>query len=344
MIALWIVGAALAAETATSTPRVVHEGEDIEGIAASLAPSLDTSPAELAASIRALSGLGDGEQPEVGDLLQVPAGPSRVHGGAVLALTGTGRAETPSGSVPLAPGLVLPEGSTVCTDTQSYATIRLAVAHRGFVHDDITLLSETCAVVEAARSGPDSRTSLVSLRRGSLSVRSATETPGTVTVRTRDGLATGDRGGFRVTVEDEASRTEALYSAVSVIGDGEELPLDAGYGSRVRRGEPPSPPVALPPPGSPIQPADGARLRRPDFAWSPVQEALGYRIEIASSSDFSELLLVQDVGAPEWKPELLLMPFRVPGLWWRVTSFDRTGFLGLPSESSALSFPAGMGP
>jgi len=331
-----MLGDALAADR----PRVVHAGETVESIADELG---ETVTPEV---IRQLNALDAATQPETGDIILVPLlGAGHAHGGAVLALSGTGTVRTPSGSeAPLEIGLPVPEGASVCTNEDSYATVRLAVAQKGRIHDDITLLSNTCAVIEAARSGVDERISLVSLRTGSLSVRAADEDPGTVTILTESGVTTGDKGGFRVTIEEEASRTEALYSEVSVMGAGEEVPMDAGYGSRTRTGEAPSEPVLLLLPGEPTAPADGAALRRPDFTWTGVDGALGYRIEVSTAADFSELVLVEDVTSVAWYPEIFFVPFRVPGLWWRVSSFDRTGFMGVPSDPRMLQFPTGMGP
>jgi len=72
--------------------------------------------------------------------------------------------------------------------------------------------------------------------------------------------------------------------------------------------------------------------------------SLGYRVELAITPDFSELVVVEDVSGTVWAPELLMVPFRVEGLWWRVATYDRFGFLGIPSDQRALRFPAGVGP
>jgi len=338
MLLIALLGAAQAADT----PRVVHADETMESIADVLGEAVTP---EL---LRELNDLSPGEQPETGTIIVVPlagADPSHAHGGAILTLAGTGTMRAPDGNeVPLSLGLTVPEGGSVCTDGGSYATVRLAVAQQGRVHDDITLLENTCAIIEAARSGANERISLVSLRTGSLSVRAAEETPGTVTILTESGVTTGESGGFRVTIEEEASRTEALYSPVSVMGAGEEVPMDAGYGSRIRNGEAPSAPVALLPPGAPTAPTDGAILKRPDFVWRGVDDALGYRVEVSTTPDFSELVVVEDVTDMAWYPEVFFVPFRAPGLWWRVSSFDRTGFMGVPSDPRMLQFPTGMGP
>ena len=72
-------------------------------------------------------------------------------------------------------------------------------------------------------------------------------------------------------------------------------------------------------------------------------EELGYRVEVSLSPAFDELVVVEDVARPSWTPEMLVIPYRVPGMWWRISSFDRTGFLGLPGDPRHLVHPAGTG-
>jgi hypothetical protein len=43
-------------------------------------------------------------------------------------------------------------------------------------------------------------------------------------------------------------------------------------------------------------------------------------------------------------PDLLVLPFRVDGLYWRISSFDRTGLLGRPSDPRSFVPPPGVGP
>ena len=85
-------------------------------------------------------------------------------------------------------------------------------------------------------------------------------------------------------------------------------------------------------------------LRTAAFSWSPVERALTYRVELSARPDFTDLLAREEIAGTAWWPDFLFLPFRVPGLWWRVTAVDRTGFEGLPSEGRMLTFPAGVGP
>lgn len=320
---------------------VVRAGDTVESIAAALG-----DPA-LAAVIREDNGIAPDQQPAVGVVLGLPAkGGAEPPGAVVLSVYGSGAVRRPGeAELPMAAGQDLPEGSVVCTAERSYATVRLALDLEQRRHDDVNLLPQTCMTVDATSSSAGQRSSLVSVTQGSVSVQDARAIgAGTVTVRTRDGLTSGQSGGFRVHVEGAATRTEALYSPVSVLGGGAEVRMAAGEGSRLRQGQAPEQPTPLLVPGAPVSPDEAARLRVPEFRWTAVDRALGYRVEIAASPTFNDTVLVEESASAVWAPELLLLPFRVPGLWWRVASIDRTGFIGVPSEPRSLSFPPGVGP
>ena len=272
-----------------------------------------------------------------------PLLPTVTQEGLVLSVSGEGRIERPGEEpVPLLAGERLPQGALVCTDTGSFATVRLALHVDVGAHDDIMLMSETCLVVRSLTSIPGDVQTEVDIEQGSVSVRVPEHAHTPVIVRTVDGSAIGE-GGFRVHVEPDASRTEALYAPVQVVGATGSLRLDAGEGTRVRKGGAPDSPVKLLPPGTPVLPGDDDVLRRPDFTWRPVDRALGYRVEVSLSPAFGELVVVEDVARPSWTPEMLVIPYRVPGMWWRISSFDRTGFLGLPGDPRHLVHPAGTG-
>lgn len=316
---------------------VVRPGDTVQKIA--------TRKRVEEADLRALNGLERGGEPPVGTVLLLPGPHDDDPAAVVIALSGTGNATRP-GATPEALSITsrFPAGTLVCTDPTSFATLRLATAKNTRAHDEITLLAGTCLTVDAAWADPDDHASVVSVQKGSVAVRASLAGEGSVTVRTGEGVSTSETGGFRVTVEEGAARTEALEGEVSVVGTGGAVSVPTGFGTRVRRGEAPSVPVPLLAPGSPERPAEGEPLRRPDFTWSAVERALGYRVEIATTPDFVDIVFSEDVGAPPWRPDTLFLPFRGAGLWWRVASFDRTGFLGIPSEPRRITLPPGVGP
>lgn len=298
-----------------------------------------------AAALAEANALAVDTRPTAGTVLDVPGADSSTDA-AVQSFYGTGTIRLPSGDTrPLDVAVALPPGTLVCTDADSYATVRLAVAAEGRTHDDVSLLPETCLLVEATSRRPGLRTSLVSLEQGSVTVQTAEDGSerGTITVRTEAGLTTGQGGGFRVHREPTATRTEALYNALSVVAQGEVLDLKAGQGSRTRDGEAPGDLVDLLRPGAPERPRDSADLRRPDFSWRPVGDAVAYRVELSTSPRFDRVFRGQVVERAVWEPSALVVPADVPGLWWRTAPFDALGFLGLPSEVSRLNLPAGVG-
>lgn len=330
-----ILGLLLSASAADH--HVVRPDDTLESIVAAGGGTFDAD------ALRAKNGLAPDATLVVGQILTLP-GVEDDRGGLVLALAGTATV-APPGTPPTAVGLgdTLPPGATVCTGAASYATIRVASSPLNREHDEVALLPQTCVRLNTTTNHGARRSSVLTVDQGSIAVRSATSEAGTVTVVTRDGVTSSVGGGFRLTVEGTATRTEALYRGLSVIGGGVDQKLEAGFGSRVKQGNAPDAPTRLLAPGSPLQPGLAPMLRA-EFTWSPVERALGYRVEIAADRDFASFLYVEDVAAEDWRPELLSLPYRNPGLWWRVASFDRTGFLGLPSDPARLVVPPAIQP
>lgn len=321
--------------------RQVRPGETVESIAAELGGG------RAANQIRSLNGLRGDEQPAPGDVLELPAPRQRDVDQPALLSALTGYTSATIGTAPPAPleiGDTVPTGSELCTGPASFATIRLAFDPDSLRHDDALLDPESCVRLRSAAGGGGTRASVLHATRGTVSIRTSSSHPGAVTVLTDAGSTRGDRGGFRVTVETDAARTEAVYERVVVLGAREEVVVEAGYGTRVRPDQPPDAPTPLLLPGTPVVPEAGHPLRRAAFTWTPVERALAYRVELSPREDFGELLVAEQVPDPSWRPEVLFLPFRVPGLWWRVASVDRTGFVGIPSEGRALAFPAEVGP
>jgi hypothetical protein len=337
---IWMLSLALATSIPAGTDLyAVRAGDTVQSIASALG---DPS---LADELRTRNGLADGQQPTVGTLIEVPLQPTSVPQDAfVLTLRGTatvGVASAPPQSVQRFDPVRT--GSTLCTGADSYATLRVATqcTASGEHTDDLTLAPDTCVVVLGAVSDGDRRSTAVRVQRGSIQVQPNEGGQGHVTVQAGDGQTTGSEGGYRVTVEDDDMRTEALYAAVAIQGAGAQVDLDAGQGSRVVPGSAPSPPVDLLPPGTPLRPGDGEALRRAVFTWTVAPEAFGYRFEVATGPDFVDLVFADDVPDPSYQPSLLLLPWPDDGvLFWRLATFDRFGFLGIPSEPRAMKLPS----
>lgn len=332
---LFLLATALAGDV-----HVVRDGETLESIAES-----EATPGG-AHAIRELNRVGPEEQAPVGTVLQLPDAGGENQDAFLLNFSGSGRIQRPSSTEqePLTNFARLPPGTTICTDAGSFASVRLAVSQASHDHDDVSLLPGTCLTVLTAHAHGGRRTSLVALGSGSVSVTSADDADTAVIVQTESGLARGEDGGFRVTKEDSAMRTEALFGSVSTMGQGREVRVPMGFGGRVRTGEAPDQPVQLLGRSTPISPDDGAPLRVPSFSWRSVEDALGYYLELADSPDFAVLVAREQVASTSWEPSHLVLPYRGRGLWWRITSIDRAGFEGLPSKPRSLSLPLGVGP
>lgn len=329
---LLLVGAALAEDL-----HLVREGETF----ASIGAASGVDPAEIAR----LSGLDAAAPLQPGQIVRLPEAPAPGQGAVVLALSGSGTLRLPGREpAPVVPGAEVPDGGTFCTGTGSFATLRLAGTDSRGEHDEVTLLGGTCLTVDSSSVRGGRRSSVVSMQSGSISVRE-TGGAGTVTVRSAVGATSGDAGGFRVTVEEAGSaRTEAVSRPVAVLAQGREQAVPPGFGSRTRAGEGPGANVPLLAPPTLVAPVRGATLLRPSFAWTRVEGALAYRVEVSADEGFTDLLVVEPVGRGPWEPALFSLPYRVEGWWWRVTPIDRDEFVGLPAEGRGLRVPAGMGP
>ncbi len=237
----------------------------------------------------------------------------------------------------------LPLGATVCTGPDSFATVRLDPSPTSSGAHDVVLMPGTCLDIEQATAD---RTQL-RVERGSITVatprpRGGSSTARTLAIRTRDGLAEGKDGGFRVAIEERATRTEAVTGGIRLSGDGGSLELAAGKGSRVSQGEAPTAPVDLLLSQALLSPEAGTALIRPDFHWQEVPHGTGYRIELSADATFTDIVEAMDVAEPRWLPDFLFAPQAIEGLWWRVAPYDRLGFLGIPSEARPLLLPPGV--
>jgi hypothetical protein len=325
----------------------VRSGDTVESIAAEVVQGALVS--RTIADIRRANGLAAGEQPGIGMLLRLPDTGAVHQDQQAFVLTRRGTV-TIAGALPKHPATLfetLPMGSVVCTGADSYATLRVSTqcTRTGEHSDDLTLAPDTCVQLVSAHGSERGRSTVARVLEGSIQVQQNPTGQGHVTVQAGTGQTTGASGGYRVTLEDDAAmRAEALYAPVAVQGAGAEVDLDAGQGSRVREGEAPSDPIDLLAPGSPTRPDDGVALRKPWFAWTPVPDAFGYRFEVATGRDFVDLVYSDDLPDPDYRPSLLMLPWPDDGvLHWRIASFDRFGFLGIPSAPRSMALPTATG-
>ncbi|MEN0060849.1 MAG: hypothetical protein AAGA48_01805 [Myxococcota bacterium] len=321
----------------------VEVGQTIEGIAVELGDP------QLASVIRGLNGLPPGAQPRIGRLLKLPDQASTSEQDAFLELTvGEVTVTTQGGRPQAAQRLVaLPTGAQVCTGANSYALLHVATtcAEDGPVGDGVVLWSDTCITLRAVGATRAGRATVVEVDQGSLVVADPKEVTGRVTVVAGAGMATGT-GGFRVHLEsDDALRAESLTSRLALLGDDQQLDLEAGKGARVQADGQLSATVDLLKPGGLVRPDVGEPLRRVQFRWTPNAEAFGYRVTLSGDAAGNGILHARALTTPVYAPELLLLPV-APGepVWWRVAALDRLGFLGIPTPTRPFGLPWGGTP
>ena len=157
-------------------------------------------------------------------------------------------------------------GTTICTSVESFATIRLAEDEEGRIYDDVQVASSTCVTIVSSAVRSEGRSSLLNVSAGSVSISASEEDDGVISVQTPSSLTTGTQGEFRVTIEENSSRTEALEAAVvSVFAAGVQVALNDQQGTRAETGTPPIAPVPLLDTGFLIRPENDAVLVWPDF-------------------------------------------------------------------------------
>lgn len=132
-----------------------------------------------------------------------------------------------------------------------------------------------------------------------------------------------------------------VYSGEGAVeAAGATVELSQGTGSAVDEGEPPGPPEKLLDAPGLDTPAAGARLAtpRPRFAWSAIDSAAGYVIEVCRDPSCAQLVArTTDLTDTTWRPSTALP---VAELHWRVTARSASGLDGYPTPARALSVTA----
>jgi hypothetical protein len=135
-----------------------------------------------------------------------------------------------------------------------------------------------------------------------------------------------------VTSEGNASNIEVLAGKVEVSGAEKQRLVESGFGTRIVKGEPPSPPVKLL--VSPVFEAIPEVVQQPDWRlnWVGVEGAMNYRIEISTDQKFA---------LPLWDQLTELTHFPLPELpdnryWIRVRGIDANGLEGESRTTTVL--------
>ncbi len=155
-----------------------------------------------------------------------------------------------------------------------------------------------------------------------------------------NGSVTAIRGTELRVGSDQAKavRVAVLEGEVALNSAGQKITLPENFGSVVPFNQPPSPPIKLPPPPIPDGPSATATTaqQRVLFAWTPadpIAELSGYRVEIATDTNFTRIVQDERVTYARWTSATL-----APGDYqWRLSSINPDGLQGPSTEARALT-------
>ena len=340
-------GVSPAAHAADDVRLVVHRGDDVDAMLTRLVGSGGV------AKVLEHNGLSAGATAAPGTELVVPGrwlvDLSR-SSAELLYTRGTVTARSAGGTgLPAGIGARLQAGDVLITGSDGSASVRLVGVGESLEHDHMyvdpgsELQISQILVVEKGGW----RSSFVKLVKGAVEVVTSGSGEGKKQVEVETPTAIGGVRGteFRIAVEPAtddspmATRVETLGGQVMTAASGAEVTVGAGFGSRARDGEPPTPPRPLPVAPAPTAPADGSILDGYEFSWEPVEGATAYVLEIAHDHGF--LLVDHKVvtTAPYHAPDSASLPIQVEPLHWRVSAIDAEGFRGPASEPRSFRLP-----
>lgn len=249
---------------------------------------------------------------------------------SVVAVNGNPRYKSTDGPYqPLKTGASLTGGETVLTGPGASVSYRFA--------DDTRLTQQASSKLNFGRLTGYGKTGMVSteisLDSGRLEASAARQLApaGGFQVRTPVAVA-GLRGtGFRLNVAEDGKsmRNEVTEGAVAVSAQGEEVRVDAGYGTYAEQGKPPAAPVSLlPKPDLSGLPAIIMRLPF-ELSWPATPPVTAWRVQLSAAADFQTVLHDGVFTQPsvEWQADL------PDGAYFlRVRGIDALGLEGFDAQ------------
>lgn len=230
---------------------------------------------------------------------------------------------------PLAVGDKLTGGETVLTGPRSFAGFRLA--------DGSKLTQQDSSKLSFGRLAAYGKTGMVSteleLEGGRIEAGASKQVgpAGGFKVRTPVAVA-GLRGtAFRLNVSEDGRilRNEVLEGAVGVAAEGQEVLVAKAQGTVAELGKVPEPPRPL----LPAPAAEGLPGRVIDlplaFAWPDMQEARGWRAQVAADAGFEKVVLDSQGEKPTAQWDTALQDGRYV---LRIRAIDAAGLEGLNTD------------
>ena len=146
-----------------------------------------------------------------------------------------------------------------------------------------------------------------------------------------------DQGVLSTRARKVESKAQLMvYTGASELtAGGQQVQVDEGMGSTVDEGEAPSPPEALLPAATGLDPAPGGEVMEPRtlFQWQPVDGAVSYTVEVCQDAACGRLLARQ-TGLTETRWRSGELPYA--DLYWRVTATSASGLDGYPTSAAKL--------
>ena len=194
---------------------------------------------------------------------------------------------------------------------------RLGGKLQGVSRDEIEIVTGQADLAGRAISRPSD----IDIVVGSARATPKPDSQGTIQTRIRKAS-----GGAQMMVYEGASAVEAAGATVAV---------EAGMGTSVVEGKPPSPPEKLLDAPTGLLPAADSRwnFSNPEFSWNPVEGAASYQVEICAKPDCLRILgRYANLTEPRWRPESLPKG----DYSWRVNAIAASGLDGFPSATTAV--------
>ncbi|MCU7882691.1 MAG: FecR domain-containing protein [Candidatus Thiodiazotropha sp. (ex Lucinoma annulata)] len=135
-----------------------------------------------------------------------------------------------------------------------------------------------------------------------------------------------------VTMNGEYSHVEVLEGKVQVAGADNRKLIHAGFGTRIAKGEAPTPPRKLLPAPNLKQVAEPIRQLNWQLNWEPIKDAINYRVEISANQELDVLIGEEVTPHPRFTlPDLLDERY-----WVRIRGIDSDGLEGKSVVQSIL--------
>ncbi len=230
------------------------------------------------------------------------------------------------------PGAALPQGSLIQTGTDGSVTLNLADGSVITLQKSSALRLETLQQVTGVSGAHDVRLKLESGRVQT--VVKPHRDVGRFEIQTPVAVSAVRGTQFRTGFDADAANAtdETLEGTVAVSGASSEVPVPAGFGTRVERNGVPLPPVRLLPPPDLTTIAATNTAPQLNVEWPAVAGAARYRAQLAPDPDFHTI--IADADPTEPRATLALPP--EGKFWLRVRSIDQLGLEG-PDATKAIT-------